>query len=418
MTRQRPHILYVAEFATGGSIESLLTLIGGLDKTEFDLTVLFFRMPEASIRERMQQAGATVLSIDPGGPTEVVTRPPTRFNMQSRLRRVLGRRIEYAYASVKYALQYARFRLPTYRAIREQLRVIQPDLVHFNNTVIADTAGIHAARTCGIPAISHVRNFGEITYLSVAIARSVRVFVCISNAVRDYLVDRGIDARRCVVIPNAVDLERFSEAETSPAAIRDEFGWNTTDKIFALVGRVVAWKGQEYFIRAIAKARESDASIRGLIVGDDVETGDSERYVARLKSLIDELQVGEAIRFTGHRTDVPNIMKAADVVVCASSQPEPFGRVIIESMAVGTPVIATDAGGATDIIDDGKNGILVPIRNSDAMAEAMLRITSDVDFELAVRKAGLRSITDHYTVARHAAGITDLYRSVLGHDEI
>jgi glycosyltransferase involved in cell wall biosynthesis len=416
MTRQRPHILYVAEFSTGGSIESLLTLIGGLDKTEFELTVLFFRMPDASIRERVEQAGAAVLSIGPARPTETVTKPPTRLNMQSRLRRMLGSRIEYAYASVKYALQYVRFRLPIYRAIREQLRVIQPDLVHFNNTVIADTAGIHAARTCSIPAISHVRNFGEITYLSVAMARTVRVFVCISNAVRDYLVERGIDARRCVVIPNAVDLDRFSEKETVPTNIRKEFGWNSTDKVFAMVGRLVSWKGQEYFIRAIAKARAANSSIRGLIVGDDVETGESERYVARLKSLIDELNVGDAIRFTGHRTDVPNVMKAADVVICASSKPEPFGRVIIESMAVGTLVVATDAGGVTDIIDDGVNGILVPIRNSNAMAEAMLRVTNDTEFEQAIRAAGLRSVTDHYTVASHAASISDLYNRVLGHD--
>lgn len=417
MSDRRQHILYVAEFSTGGSIESLLTLVGGLDKDLFRPTVLFHKMPDAAICERVERAGADVLAISQSSSAKNGGSRRVRLNMQSRVRRTLGRRIEYAYASLKYALYYIRFRLPTYRAIKEQLQIIEPDLVHFNNTVIADTPGIQAARACGIPSISHVRNFGEVSQLSVSIARSVKLFICISTAVRDHLVERGINAERCVVIPNAVDLDRFSETGTAPAPIRDEFGWNSSDKVFALVGRLVSWKGQEDFIRAIAKARASDSSIRGLLVGDDVETGESERYVAGLNALIDELGVGNAIRFTGHRTDVPNIMKAADVVVCASSKPEPFGRVIIESMAVGTPVIATDAGGVTDIIDHGKNGILASIRNSDAMAEAMLRVTSDVEFKQKIRAAGLRSVADHYTVARHTANISNLYRKVLGLDQ-
>ena len=132
------------------------------------------------------------------------------------MRRRLGDRIEYAYASVKFAFYYVRSRLPVYRAIRDKLREIKPDLVHFNNTVIADTPGIHAARTCGIPTVAHVRNFGDVTYLSVRICKRVKAFICISTAVRDYLVHRGIDKQRCIVIPNAVDLERFSATATMP----------------------------------------------------------------------------------------------------------------------------------------------------------------------------------------------------------
>ena len=414
MSEHRPHVLYVVEFSTGGSIESLLTLVDGLDKDLYEVSVLFYRAPDAAIVERFERAGSRVLAMSQSAAVARSIKRPVRFNMQSRLKQVLGRRIEYAYASLKYALHYVRFRIPIYRAIREQLQSIKPDLVHFNNTVIADTPGIQAARACGIPSISHVRNFGEVTQLSVSIASSVKTFICISTAVRDHLVERGINAERCVVIPNAVDLNRFDEAETAAAPIREEFGWHSKDKVFALVGRLVSWKGQEDFIRAIAKARANDRSIHGLLVGDDVETGESERYVARLNELIDELKVDSAIRFTGHRTDIPNIMKAADVVVCASSKPEPFGRVIIESMAIGTPVIATDAGGVTDIIDDGQNGILTPIGNSDAMAEAMLRVTDNIEFARAIRVAGLRSVKDHYTVAKHVGRISEIYQKTLG----
>ena len=414
MSERRPHILYVAEFSTGGSIESLLTLVGGLDKDVFRPTVLFYKMPDPATCERVERAGAEVKSIYPRGSDKVTSGELKKFNLQAKIRRLFGRRVEYAYASIKYALEYARFRLPTYRAILEQLQAIRPDIVHFNATVVSDTPGIQAARACGIPSISHVREFGRVTYLSVLICRRVKAFVCISAAVRDYLVDRGIDEQRCIVVPNAVDLERFSITETTAAPIREEFGWHDADRVIALVGRIVGWKGQDFFIRAIADARRTDASIRGLIVGDDSGRDGAADFIAGLRSLIEELDLGDSVRFSGHRSDIPNIMKSADAVICASSKPEPFGRVIIESMAVGTPVIATDAGGASEIIENGVNGMLVPIRNSDAIAKAILRLTRDNALAETIRSAGLRSVTDHYTVARHVDRISEIYRNILG----
>ncbi len=410
---ERPHILYVAEFSTGGSIESLLTLIGGLDKEAFKPSVLFYAMPDGEICRRVEEAGANVLSIYPRGSSKGGIRHLRKRNLQSRVKDLFGSRVEYAYASLKYAFHYLRFRVPTYKAIREQLEKIRPDLVHFNSTVVSDTPGIQAARACGIPAVSHVRNFGNVTYLSVLITRSVKSFICISNAVKDHLVGCGVNEDQCVVVPNAVDLQRFSERDSPETPVRKEFGWRKTDKVIALVGRIVAWKGQDYFIRAIAKARETDASIRGLIVGDDSGSLDGPGYMAGLESLIEELGAGESIRFSGHRSDVAEIMKSSDVVVCASSTPEPFGRVIIESMAVGTPVIATDAGGATDIIEDGANGVLVPIRDDASMADAVLRLTQDSDFSDKVRSAGLQSVADRYTVARHVERVSRIYRDVL-----
>ena len=106
-------------------------------------------------------------------------------------------------------------------------------------------------------------------------------------------------------------------------------------------------------------------------------------------------------------------MKAADAVVCASSLPEPFGRVIIESMAVGTPVVATDAGGATDIISDGENGILVPVKDSEALAHAIVRLSQDSDLTQKLRSAAMQTVADRYTVRRHVDQVCGIYRSVL-----
>ena len=414
MSRSHTHILYIAEFSTGGSIESLLCLVGGLDKQVFKATVLFYTMPDHVICARVESAGASVLALYPRSSDKGAPKHLKKYNLQTKIRTIFGQRIEHFYESLKYALYFLRFRLPVFSAIRRQIGRIKPGLVHLNNGADSDTPGILAARSRNIPTICHIRTFGKLTYLNIAAARSVRVFLCISIAVREQLIEYGIQPSRCIVVPNAVDAARFNASAISAAEIRVEFGWHSSDKVFALIGRVVSWKGQDFFIQAIAEARSTDASIRGLIVGDGDTSSTKDAYVASLRSLVNELELDDSLKFAGHRTDIPNIMKSADAVICASSLPEPFGRVIIESMAVGTPVIATNAGGVTDIITDGVNGILVPIRDSEALAHAMLRLSRDSDFAKKLRSAAMQTVKDRYTVRRHVDQICEVYRSVLG----
>jgi len=413
MSRSRTHILYVAEYSTGGSIESLLCLVGGLDKGSFKATVLFYTMPDPAVCERVESAGAEILALYPRSSHKSTPKELKKYNLQTRVRKAFGRRIERVYESIKFALHFFRYRLSIYRAIRRKVTEIRPDLMHMNNGVVSDMPGIMAARVTRIPAICHIRTLRKLTHLSIVAARSVKRFLCISNAVQERLIDNGIESSHCVVVPNSVDTEIFSESTVSAIDIRSEFGWDEKQTVFSLVGRVVSWKGQDYFIKAIAEARRIDASIRGLIVGDGETSSSNNEYVSKLRSLISDLKLDDSVMFTGHRSDVPNIMKSTDAVICASSLPEPFGRVIIESMAVGTPVVATDAGGAPDIISDGVNGLLAPVKDSAALAAAMLRLSQDSGLVQKLRSAAMQTVADRYTVKRHVAQVCDVYRSVL-----
>lgn len=407
------HILYVAEFSTGGSVESLLCLVGGLDKQAFRATVLFYKMPSPLVCERFESAGATIVALYPQSSDKGGIKQLQKLNLQSRVQRLFGRRIESLYYSFKFAVHFLRFRWPIYRAIRHQIGLIKPDLVHLNNGARTDTAGILAARAHDIPSVGHVRTFGKVSSLGVIAVRSVKVFLCISNAVRDQLVEYGIETSRCVVVPNSVDATRFDESDSNTPDIRSEFGWDRSDTVFALIGRIVAWKGQDFFIQAVYEARNSDRTIRGLIVGNDDGASGKDDYFSRLKSLVIELELEDSVRFAGHRTDIPGIMKSADGVVCPSSLPEPFGRVIIESMAVGTPTIATAAGGAMDIISDAENGLLVPVKDSSALAGALLRLTPDADLPRKLSAAATQTVANRYTVKRHVDRVCDIYRTVL-----
>jgi glycosyltransferase involved in cell wall biosynthesis len=407
------HILYIAEFSTGGSVESLLCLVGGLDRSEFKATVLFYSMPDEATSERFSAAGAAVCSLYPFRSEKGGRKQLPRYSLQAKIRTIFGRRIQQLYASFKYVLYFLRFRLSVYRDIRQQIGLLQPDVIHLNNGVGSDTPGILAARSCKIPVVCHSRTFARLAPVNVAAAGAVRRFVCISNAVRDHLVATGVAHDRCVVIPNAVDLQHFSQAEKEPAGIREEFGWDDSHQLFVLVGRVVSWKGQDIFIQAIAEAQQSDPSIRGLIVGDSDPSDVNDEYIDKLRTLITESELDDTVKFAGHRTDIPNIMQTANVVVCASSLPEPFGRVIIESMAVGTIAIATNAGGAVDIIEDGVNGLLIPINESAAMANAMLRLSRDQALAHTLRTEALSTVAKNFTIERHVNQISDIYRSLV-----
>ena len=133
----------------------------------------------------------------------------------------------------------------------------------------------------------------------------------------------------------------------------------------------------------------------------------------RLRSLVNTLGLEDTVIFAGARSDVPRLISALDVVVHASSTPEPFGLVIIEGMASGKPVVATGAGGVIDIIEDGVNGLLVPCKDSEAMGQAILQIISDPDRAKQMGLAARQRVTEKFTVQHQVKAVEKLYDDIL-----
>ena len=118
------------------------------------------------------------------------------------------------------------------------------------------------------------------------------------------------------------------------------------------------------------------------------------------------------VHFTGFRRNVPEIMKALDLLVVPSLS-EPFGRVVIEAMAMKTPVVATDSGGTSDIIQHGINGLLVPIDNPAAIANAVVRLLSDKNHYTMISNNSRQSVEKYYSVPLHVERIEALYDSLI-----
>ncbi len=135
--------------------------------------------------------------------------------------------------------------------------------------------------------------------------------------------------------------------------------------LVGLFGRLTSWKGQDVFLKALSSLHD----VRGVIVGGALFG--EEAYEEKLKELTRELGIADRVTFAGHLDDVPKVMAACDVVVHCSTAPEPFGLVIVEAMMVGTPVIASAAGGAREIVVHGETGLLTPPGDENTLASAI-----------------------------------------------
>ncbi|NCC23102.1 MAG: glycosyltransferase family 1 protein [Alphaproteobacteria bacterium] len=141
--------------------------------------------------------------------------------------------------------------------------------------------------------------------------------------------------------------------------------------LIGIFGRISPWKGQDVFLKALARIEGA----RGVIVGGALFG--EEEYETKLKTLARDLGVEDRVTFAGHRDDIPKIMAACDIVAHCSTSPEPFGLVIVEAMLCKTPVIASDAGGAREIVISGETGYLTAPGDDTALAKAIAAILNN-----------------------------------------
>jgi glycosyltransferase involved in cell wall biosynthesis len=203
------------------------------------------------------------------------------------------------------------------------------------------------------------------------------------------------------VVMNPVDLRRFDPATIARQEAREALGIEDDLPLLAIVAQVTPWKGQEEAIRALGLLRDGGRAARLLIVGatkfvSAATRYDNAAYQRSLERLMSELDLGDRVVFTGERDDIPTVLRAIDVLLVPSWE-EPFGRTVIEGMAMGLPVVATTVGGPAEIITPGVDGMLVPPREPARWAEAIAPLLDDPGLRAAV---GLR--------ARERAGAFDL----------
>ena len=223
------------------------------------------------------------------------------------------------------------------------------------------------------------------------------------------------DGSRVRIVHNGIDLESYAP-DPGSAVLRREYGLDPERPTVGMVGVLVPWKGFDVFVDAAARLAHRAPRAVFFIVGDEIyDTRGHRGYRRHLEEKVRGLGLEGRVFFTGFRRDVPAIMNSLDVVVHASVRPEPFGRVILEAMACGRPVIATDAGGAPEVLGrDGSAGILVPPGDARAMAEAVLELLRAPARRARMGQAGRERAVGGFSSDAHARGVQQVYEEVLG----
>jgi len=206
---------------------------------------------------------------------------------------------------------------------------------------------------------------------------------------------------RCV--PRGVDLEKFIHQRQE---IQGQSHYTIVN-----IGRLTPLKGHIYFLKAMAKVVRNLPYVRIWIIGEASLKRESYRH--ELEILVKQLGLSDHVTFMGHRQDVPQLLSQADVLVLASIKPESFGRVIIEAQAARVPVVSTNVGGFSEVIDHEQTGLLVNPRDTDDMAQAVLRILKERKFARGLTQKALQKLQTEFTVEKMAQKTLGVYDELL-----
>jgi glycosyltransferase involved in cell wall biosynthesis len=226
-----------------------------------------------------------------------------------------------------------------------------------------------------------------------------RIAVVSEESLREWLRAGG-RSDGISVVHSGIDLDEVNRQIADPARIaayRLEYAPGG-GPLVGMFGRVSSWKGQDIFLRAMAEI----PGVRGVIAGGALF--DEQDYERELRALAHELGVAERVIFAGHVDDPMTLMAACDVVAHCSTAPEPSGRVIVEAMFAGTPVIGSDAGGVREFILEGETGLLTPMKDVAALVAAIHRYLAKPDWAKEVATHARERAHENYSSRATVAG--------------
>ena len=378
----RTGVLYLNPYgAIGGAERALLELLGELDRTRFAPVVVLGE--DGPLATELEKQGIETI-------VEPFSSPPL---------------YRLAWPSTLARLARAAWR------IRRLARQRRPRILHCGD--VLGLLLLVAARPRGTRIVCQLNYLGGAPRrwaLAALALPAVHRLLAVSAQQPEQLGPApSLLAGRTSVVPPGIRVESF--AGGNPRELRQALGLTEDVPLVGLVARYDTWKGHGVFLEAAVRIRKSRAGVRFVMVGGDLDgrpLPHLRRYRDQVLRRRRELQLEEAVAVLGHRDDVPAVLAGLDVLVCPSDH-EPFGMIVLEALAAGTPVVASDSGGPAEILEPDRSGLLFPTGDARALAEAVIRVLEDDGLRARLAEGGRRRVRERFASARYARDVEALY---------
>lgn len=381
----------------GGSYFSLLYLVQGLDRSRYEPTVIFQR--EHALLPQFR-ATATVDLVDKPAPFHIAwlkTPAAARLGPVALPLRIVQSGVN-ALRFIGTCLRYARV-----------LRRHRAGLLHLNNSITRTHDWMVAARLAGIPCVVHERGINDrFPFPTRQLTPKLAAVLCISQAAYDNLVRHGFDPRNLHIVHNGLDPGKVRPGRPA-AEVRAAYGIAADATVVGMVGNLRAWKGQDVLVRAMPAIVRAHPKAVAVFIGEAIE-GDS--YADGLRKLVGELGLSGHVVFTGYTSAVADVLNVADVAVHASVTPEPFGRVLLEAMALRKPLVGSRGGAITEIVEEGVTGFTFTPGDSAELAARVLDVLAAPERARALGEAGYERLCSTFHVRTNVERTMAIYATI------
>ncbi len=283
-------------------------------------------------------------------------------------------------------------------------------LVHANNEPLCNRAALLVARVLRIPAVQHVRGEQSGSRMMGWSYSLPDHFIPVSHWISEGIGRLGVPGERRTVIYDGIELDALP-LDTDRMAFRRRHGLAADDFVVGLVGLLIPWKGQELFLDAARRLAGLDPKLRMAIIGGTPD--DCQAYEQRLRQRVREEGLEDRVLFTGHESNMPEVYNSLDVVVSASTSPEPLGTVVIESLALGRPLVAPAHGGAKEMAEHERTALLFRPGDADDLARCIRRLHDDPELGLRLGAAAREHALATFAVETHAERVQAVYDRLL-----
>jgi glycosyltransferase involved in cell wall biosynthesis len=413
----RCHVLFVETSrsrAYGGSKRVIVNLCSAIDRSRYVPHALFYQA--GSYIDELKRIGVSVTVVPQDrmpwyGPSEDsatsadgVINNEESFNQPPTVPRGWFRRAAWHLRSL------SRYALLSYRRARVLQRFLPPRVavIHFNGPMINHYEWWRIARRLRIPIVlrqNQVWRPPPVAYRFVA--RAANSIVCLTD-------ERGAELKRFAgsnvrvdVIPNGVDTDHF--VATRPRVeVRQEFGIDPQAKVLVTASHFKPWKGQSLALQAGALLMQEGVEFCWILVGKQLDAN----YVASLRRQLQSKGLESRFLICDERRDIASILACADLMVHTSTHPDPFPNVVIESMAVGTPVVVPAEGGATTVVRHGIDGAIYGPCDAQDLAGHILRLLGSTDCLTRMRDSCRQRVRENFTLRAQLDRHCEVYARV------